>query len=56
MNTFSGNPCQEYFTAEHNMLRKALREFVKKEITPFVDEWERAGEFPRELYKKMANL
>lgn len=38
------------------MLRSALREFVKKEITPFVDEWERAGEFPRDLYRKMGDL
>jgi acyl-CoA dehydrogenase len=47
---------QQYFNQEHEMLRKALREFVKKEITPFVNEWEAAGEFPRELYKKMGDL
>lgn len=56
MNALSGPPCQVYFSAEHNMLRSALREFVKKEITPFVDEWERAGEFPRDLYRKMGDL
>ncbi|ABW66436.1 acyl-CoA dehydrogenase family protein [Desulfosudis oleivorans] len=56
MNPLSGPPCQAYFSAEHNMLRSALREFVKKEITPFVDEWERAGEFPRDLYRKMGDL
>jgi len=47
---------QEYFGREHNMLRKALREFVKKEIAPHVEEWDEAGEFPRELYKKIADL
>lgn len=47
---------QQYFNKEHEMLRKALREFVKKEITPFVNEWEAAGEFPRELYKKTGDL
>ncbi len=26
------NSYQQYFNAEHNLLRKALREFVKKEI------------------------
>ena len=56
MNPLSGPPCQAYFSAEHNMLRSALREFVKKEITPFVNEWERAGEFPRDLYRKMGDL
>ncbi|MCP4646372.1 MAG: acyl-CoA dehydrogenase, partial [bacterium] len=30
--------------------------FVKKELTPYVDEWEEAGEFPIELYKKVGEL
>ncbi len=47
---------QQYFNKEHQMLRQAIREFVKKEITPFVEEWEAAGTFPRELYKKMGDL
>ncbi len=49
-------PCQEYFGKEHNLLRKAVREFVKKEIIPNIDEWEEAGEFPKVLYHKMADL
>jgi acyl-CoA dehydrogenase len=55
-NRFAGHSYQQYFNKEHEMLRKALREFVKKEITPFVQEWEEAGEFPRELYKKAGDL
>ena len=50
------NPCQEYFGKEHNLFRKTLREFVKKEIAPYIAEWEEACEFPRELYGKMAAL
>jgi acyl-CoA dehydrogenase len=38
------------------MLRKAVREFVRKEIAPFVDDWEEQGGFPRELYKKVGEL
>ncbi|MFO8049090.1 MAG: acyl-CoA dehydrogenase family protein, partial [Desulfosudaceae bacterium] len=53
---FAAHSCQEYFNREHQMLRQALREFVKKEMTPFVEEWEAAGTFPRELYKKVADL
>lgn len=49
-------PCQEYFGKEHNLLRKAIRELVKKEIIPYINEWEEAGEFPIELYKKTADL
>ncbi len=47
---------QQYFTKAHEMVRKAIKEFVKKEITPFIDEWEEAGEFPREIYKKSADV
>jgi acyl-CoA dehydrogenase len=36
------------------MMRTAVRRFVQKEITPFVNEWEEAGSFPRELYAKAA--
>ena len=53
---FAGHTFQQYFNKEHQLLRQALREFVKKEITPFVEEWEAAGTFPRELYKKTADL
>ena len=43
---------QEYFGEEHNQVRQAVREFVEREIKPFVDEWEEKGEFPEELYPK----
>jgi len=38
------------------MLRKAARDFIKKEVIPYVNEWEEACEFPVEMYKKMADL
>lgn len=44
------------FNEEHEMFRQAVRSFVKKEITPFVEEWEKAEEFPRELYQRMGEL
>jgi acyl-CoA dehydrogenase len=47
---------QKYFTKQHDMLRKAVREFVRKEIAPFVDDWEEQGGFPRELYQKVGEL
>jgi acyl-CoA dehydrogenase len=47
---------QEYFTKEHDMLRKAVREFVRNEIVPYVDEWEEAGETPMSLYHKAGEL
>ncbi|TNC23066.1 acyl-CoA dehydrogenase [Amycolatopsis alkalitolerans] len=33
-------------------LRKLVRTFVEKEVLPHLDEWERAGELPRELHRK----
>lgn len=46
-----------YFTKEHDMVRKAVRDFVSKEINPFVDEWEEKGAAPlHDLFKKMGDL
>ena len=47
---------QEYFGRAHDMVRRAAKEFVDKEIVPYVDEWEEAGEFPRNLYKKAGDV
>ncbi len=52
----SGTSYQEYFSKEHDMLRKAVRDFVKKEMTPYIEEWEEANGFPRELFKKFGDL
>ncbi|MFZ2631346.1 MAG: acyl-CoA dehydrogenase family protein [Desulfosalsimonadaceae bacterium] len=48
--------CQQYFSKAHDMVRKSVREFIKKEVLPFIDDWEEAGEFPRELYKKAGDV
>lgn len=45
-----------YYTAAHETFRKTVRDFVDKEITPHVDTWEEAAEFPRELYRKAAEV
>ena len=47
-------PC-EYFTKAHEMFRKEVRAWVKKEVLPYVEEWEEAGGFPREMYRKAAD-
>ncbi|MES2284844.1 MAG: acyl-CoA dehydrogenase family protein [Bacteroidota bacterium] len=41
------------FTEEHNMLRDSFRQFVAKEITPNVDEWEKNKICDREAFRKM---
>lgn len=45
-----------YYTADHEAFRDQLRRFVAKEIAPFVDQWDEAGEFPRALYKAAAGV
>jgi len=42
---------------EHQQLADTVSRFVKDEINPFVDEWERAEQFPsHEVFKKLGNL
>jgi acyl-CoA dehydrogenase len=47
---------QTYFGKSHDLVRKSVREFVKKEVLPFIEDWEEAGEFPRELYQKAGDV
>ena len=44
------------FGAEHEELRQTVARFVAAEVAPHVDEWERAEEFPRWLYRRCAEL
>jgi acyl-CoA dehydrogenase len=41
------------YKEEHDKFRGALRDFLEKEVTPHVDEWEEAGIVPRSIWKKM---
>src|SRR5437879_11588828 len=38
------------------MLRKSIRAFVEKEVTPHVREWEDAGRLPRPLLRRLGEL
>ena len=42
-------------TDEQKMMRKMVRDFANAEIAPFVERME-AGEFPRSILQKMADL
>ncbi len=43
-----------WYGSEHHQFQIAVRRFVEREIMPFVDEWDEAGQFPRALYRKAA--
>lgn len=45
-----------YFTEEHNQFRQSLRDFLQKEVVPFVDEWEKVGNPPRSIWKKFGDM
>src|SRR5207248_760216 len=44
------------FTAEHDLFRKTLRDYVTRELAPHALEWDEAGIFPREVFKGLAQL
>jgi len=43
-------------TTEQLMLKDLCRDFARKEIAPYADEWFDAEHFPVEVYRKMADL
>ena len=44
------------YTEAHTLYRDTLRRWVADEISPFVDDWDEAGTFPRELYSRAAEI
>ena len=42
-------------TPERVALRRVVRDFTEREVLPHLDEWELAGELPRELHKQAAH-
>jgi len=44
------------FTEEHEAFRRTVRAFAEKELAPHALEWDRAGIFPREVFKKCGEL
>ncbi len=46
----------QYFTEEHQIYRRAVREWCDKEVTPRADEFEEAGITPREIYRRAGEL
>jgi acyl-CoA dehydrogenase len=44
------------FTEEHEAFRRTVQQFVERELKPHAAAWEKAGEFPRELYLRAAEL
>ncbi|MFO0600078.1 MAG: acyl-CoA dehydrogenase family protein [Myxococcaceae bacterium] len=45
-----------HFTPEHEAFRASVRQWVERELTPHALEWDRAGIFPKEIFKKAGEL
>lgn len=41
---------------EHKMVRSAVRDFVKKEISPYIESWAEEAHFPYEMVKKFGDI
>jgi acyl-CoA dehydrogenase len=44
------------FSDEHEMLRRSVRAFVEREVTPHVRQWEDAGRIPRSFWRRAGEL
>ncbi len=45
-----------YFTEEHEMFRKSLRDFLQKEVIPHVEKWEETGTIERFIWEKFGEM
>ena len=45
-----------YFSEEHEMFRKSLRDFLKREVKPNLNKWEKDEKIPKEIWKKMGKM
>ncbi len=45
-----------YFTEEHNLFRKSLQDFLKKEVVSNIEQWEKTGTIDRFIWKKFGDM
>ena len=45
-----------YYRPEYLDFRETVRRFVAREIAPHVNDWDKAESFPRDLYRKAADV
>ncbi len=46
----------ELLSEEHLMVRKAVRDYVKKEISPIIEDYAQRAEFPTQIIKQLGDL
>jgi acyl-CoA dehydrogenase len=45
-----------YFNEEHQLFRESLRAFLKKEVVPHIDKWEKTGTIERFIWEKFGEM
>ncbi|MEN2283436.1 acyl-CoA dehydrogenase family protein [Algoriphagus sp. SE2] len=46
----------DLLTEEHLLIRSSIRDFVKKEISPYIENWAQRAHFPSEIVKKFGEV
>ena len=46
----------ELLSEEHLMVRKAVRDYVKKEISPIIEDYAQRSEFPKQIIKQLGDM
>lgn len=46
----------DLLTEEHKLIRQTMRQFVKREITPYIEDWAQLAHFPYEIVKKFGDV
>ncbi len=46
----------ELLTEEHRLIRESVRNYVKKEISPIIEDYAQRAEFPQQIVKQMGDL
>ena len=45
-----------YFTEEHDAFRASFKDFLQKEVVPYIDKWEKTGTIERFIWKKFGEM
>ncbi len=45
-----------YFIEEHNLFREGFRHFLKQEVVPHIDKWEKTGKIDRFIWEKFGEM
>src|SRR5271154_7590110 len=46
----------ELFTEEQKLIRESVRNYVKKEISPIIEDYAQRAEFPQQIIKQLGDL